>query len=240
MSGRRSIRAGYYWVPQSLTEHQVQRDERQRGRTNAGVGNGAPQSYEDLIRDYHKVVMSIAAKAGLSGADAEDAAQTIMLRFWLRGGLEDYDPERLWNPPDEGWDDGKAAVPRTARFATMFKTFCLLSMRGERDRALRWYHRHPGLDEQDGDPVAPDCCETVVAEQMTLAWVARAQRCLRERDQGPWADAVLAAAQGRLEARGDWAAVLGCKVRSVQWAREQLAARLELVGMGVESLRSAS
>jgi hypothetical protein len=227
-----NIRAGYYWQPTSRVENQAQASERHHGRRNGGAGNGVPRSYEELIQNYHGVVMSIAAKAGLSGPDAEDAAQMIEMRFWARGGLADYDPERLFEPPSEGWSDGRVAVPRTARFASMFKTYVILSMRGERDRMLRW-HKHHGCE----DEAQSLTCEDPASDAEMRDWVRRACRRLINAGQPEWAAAVAAAAGGQLEKREEWAQVLGCKVRSCRWAQEQMTARLTAVGMGPESLR---
>lgn len=222
MSGRVSMRAGVYWQPKEVQDGPAIR-----------VG-GAPESYEALVRDFHGVVMGIAAKAGLHGQDAEDAAQTIELRFWLRGGLADYDPERLFEPPTEGWSDGREAVARPARFATMFKTFVIMSMRGERDRALRWYQRHVSEEETPelGDDPSEGVCRSIVARQ----WVSDASEALAAAGQPEWAAALVEASEGHLEKREDWVRVLGCKVKSCRWAQEQLAFRLEGVGYGRDSL----
>jgi hypothetical protein len=230
---RRSIRAGYYWKP----KHDP--DEAK------ALAVEVPRSYEELIRNYHRMVLGVAEKAGLSGQDAEDAAQTIELRFFLRDGLADYDPEKLWDPP-EGlrvdpvlgvtvWDDGKIAVPRTAAFVTMYKTYVLLSMRGERDKAHRWYRRHVGEDELEG-AADGDVAETVCSAHAAATWLGRAARALRDAGMEPWATALVALARGEIARREDWARILGVKVRSVGWAQSELRARLVRIGFGPETI----
>lgn len=235
---RRSIRAGYYWKPKGdpLNPEAGAAFAPLKGQARK-LASETPRSYEELIRDYHRMVLGVAEKAGLHGQDAEDAAQTIELRFWMRDGLADYDPEKLWDPPEglERWDDGREAVPRTAAFVTMYKTYVLLSMRGERDKVHRWYRRHVPEEEQEevgvGDP-ADEVCSLQAAQ----SWLARAARALRDAGMESWATALVALAHGELATREEWATILGVKVRSTGWAQDELRARLRRVGFGPETL----
>ena len=238
---RRSVRAGYYWRPRPGDDPEEVHFARLGDGHARKISTEVPRDYEELIRDYHCMVLSVASRAGLTGADAEDAAQTVELRFWRRRGLEDYDPERLWDLPDgvDHWDDGREAVPRVARFVTMYKTFVLLSMRGERDKANRWYSRHVPVEDLEEEPEV-DPGEEICGEAVVADWVARAKAALEMAGQPEWGRAVVACAAGQLKRREDWVAVLQTKVRSRAWAQVELGDRLRQVGFGPETVKQSA
>lgn len=80
-----------------------------------------PASFTEFYRDYYSYVVRLVNRAGVPYQEAEDISQTILTRFYERGVLEQYDPNR-----EQG-----------AKFSTFVSSFVLIYVRHYRNRLLR-------------------------------------------------------------------------------------------------------
>lgn len=64
------------------------------GELLAGVGEGKPDAWHEIIRRYRWLVVRAAGKAGLSDSDAADVAQVTWVQLW-KHGHQIREPARL-------------------------------------------------------------------------------------------------------------------------------------------------
>lgn len=143
---------------------------------------GAPDSYADLLHRYSGLVMKLATQMGIPQDDREDALSEVILRFWQKGGLSLYDPQRLFEEPKGGWRDKKSGA-RTAKFTPYFKQFAFLNLLAIRDKH-RTRQKHLVVSElaRDDAPLvlAPDTADVVAPALATESFVERSRALLAD------------------------------------------------------------
>lgn len=106
----------------------------ERVAKNLEDGGGAPQDYEALAREWFGYVRAIVAKSGIHGDDVEDVAQDILLRFYARDFLAEYDPGKTFDTPSGA---------RPARFKGFLGRFVRLYVRQHLDRQYTRARKEP-------------------------------------------------------------------------------------------------
>jgi hypothetical protein len=77
--------------------------------------NGCPDDYDDLVRNYYGMARAIVTRyARVHANDIDDLTQDMMLKFYAKRFLDQYDPNKTFQTP---------SGPRTARFPTLFRSF---------------------------------------------------------------------------------------------------------------------
>lgn len=187
-------------------------------------------AYEEMFQTYFGLVRSIVLKGGIAPEDVEDVSMEIITKFFEKGALEKYDPQRLHEIP------GKA--PRTAKFNGMLTGFTRTYVMGYRSKQAVRHRREPFRlqhptsdggeygDQIEAPPVLDDLDVAVSIRQAVQA--ARRELALRQ-NQNPKSRDYLACFDllieegymaGRLK-REDAAERLGVTVRVVgQMIRE--------------------
>jgi hypothetical protein len=106
--------------------------------------NGCPADYEDLVRNYYSMARSIVAKyPGVRPEDVEDLTQDMMLKFIAKDALSWYDPNKVFETP---------SGPRTARFATLFRSVIRKYLRSPVETLSKKAAREPVRLEQPNYP----------------------------------------------------------------------------------------
>ena len=109
---------------------------------------GAPESYEELYRDYWSYVEAILVKAGIRPENRLDEAMNIFVKMFEKDILNWYDPDKLWRIGTvngkkvtlrDGQEEPEGFVlegRRTAPFMSILRSYVMLSARGARDRQM--------------------------------------------------------------------------------------------------------
>lgn len=104
----------------------------------------APVSYEELFRNYYSFVVGLVGKQGISPDNREDVASEILLRFYERDFLNEFDPSLTFEV------NGKTVK---ARFKSFLSAFVVNYVRSHRDRQNLRAKREPlivdGSDRSD-------------------------------------------------------------------------------------------
>lgn len=94
----------------------------------------APADYDALYRDYYKYVCSLVRKFGIDEGSKEDVASSILLRFYERDFLHEFNPDLEFTYRGE---------KRPARFKSFLNAFVELYVRHHRDRQRTLKEREP-------------------------------------------------------------------------------------------------
>lgn len=84
-----------------------------------------PSTFEELYKHYYPYVARLVATSGIPHQDVDDVAQTLLMLFYEKGVLEDFDPEH---------DTTYKGVTRRALFRTFLSGFVKTYVRHYRDR----------------------------------------------------------------------------------------------------------
>jgi len=96
----------------------------------------APKSYEDLFRTYYTFVVHLVGKQGIAPDNREDVASEILLRFYERDFLNEFNPALTFVV------NGKQVK---ARFKSFLSAFVVNYVRSHRDRQNLRARREPLL-----------------------------------------------------------------------------------------------
>lgn len=94
----------------------------------------APSSYEELYRNYYSFVVGLVGKHGIAPDNREDVASEILLRFYERDFLNEFNPELSFEV------NGKLVK---ARFKSFLSAFVVNYVRSHRDRQNLRIKREP-------------------------------------------------------------------------------------------------
>lgn len=109
----------------------------------------APASYEELYRNYYSFVVGLVGKNGIAPDNREDVASEILLRFYERDFLNEFDPSLTFEV------NGKIVK---ARFKSFLSAFVVNYVRSHRDRQNLRAKREPLLVDaaaRDDSQVSP-------------------------------------------------------------------------------------
>jgi DNA-directed RNA polymerase specialized sigma24 family protein len=96
--------------------------------------SAAPASYDDLFRTYYSFVVGLVGKHGISIDNREDVASEILLRFYERDFLNEFNPDLCFEV------NGKIVK---ARFKSFLSAFVVNYVRSHRDRQNLRARREP-------------------------------------------------------------------------------------------------
>lgn len=88
----------------------------------------APKDYEDLYRQYYEYVVILVRKFGIEENSVEDVASSILMRFFERDFLNEFDPNLVFIFKGE---------ERRARFKSFLSKFVLTYVQSYRDKQTR-------------------------------------------------------------------------------------------------------
>lgn len=192
---------------------------------------GLPADYNSLAIGYRNLVLAAADRVGIPHQDAEDAAQEILTKFWIKGGLDFYKPDEF------------TVSGRKPKFASMFRSWTSMFMLQERDKTHKNQNRnyHIGDVAQMPDKPVPAVDDEVLDQDAANQWIAKAQRIILEKNPALLAvfEACLSAAsRGAVVTRADVVQATDGEVqlRQASAALKQLRALLQEAGMGADSL----
>lgn len=94
----------------------------------------APSTYDELFRNYYPFVVGLVGKQGISPDNREDVASEILLRFYERDFLNEFNPDLTF--------EVKGKVVR-ARFKSFLSAFVVNYVRSHRDRQNLRLRREP-------------------------------------------------------------------------------------------------
>jgi DNA-directed RNA polymerase specialized sigma24 family protein len=94
----------------------------------------APSSYDELFRTYYAFVVGLVGKQGIAPDNREDVASEILLRFYERDFLAEFDPSLTF--------EVKGKVVK-ARFKSFLSAFVVNYVRSHRDRQNLRMKREP-------------------------------------------------------------------------------------------------
>lgn len=94
----------------------------------------APSSYDELFRNYYSFVVGLVGKHGISLDNREDVASEILLRFYERDFLNEFNPDLYFQV------NGKTVK---ARFKSFLSAFVVNYVRSHRDRQNLRAKREP-------------------------------------------------------------------------------------------------
>ncbi len=92
----------------------------------------APKTYEDLYRQYYEYVVALVRQAGIEEDSKEDVACSILLRFFERDFLNEFDPNLVFLYQGE---------ERRARFKSFLSKFVLVYVQSYREKQTRRHRR---------------------------------------------------------------------------------------------------
>ncbi len=104
--------------------------------------SAAPSSYDELFRNYYTFVVALVGKHGISVDNREDVANEILLRFYERDFLNEFNPALTFEV------NGRIVK---ARFKSFLSAFVVNYVRSHRDRQNLRAKREP-LNLDAGDP----------------------------------------------------------------------------------------
>jgi len=96
--------------------------------------SAAPESYEELFKNYYPFVVGLVGKQGISLDNREDVASEILLRFYERDFLNEFNPELSFEV------NGRIVK---ARFKSFLSAFVVNYVRSHRDRQNLRVKREP-------------------------------------------------------------------------------------------------
>lgn len=211
---------------------------------------GVPVDYWALAEEYRGMVIAAAARLGVPVADQEDAAQEVELRFFRGGGLAAFDPNKLFEPPPEGWRDGDTRRPgaRTARFGGFYRRFVGLHMMQEMDRHNNRLNRVRPVEGGDlPEHEERDFTVALCARDNAREWLEKAEFTLHRAGRSelvPLLDVLVDApvrdrdGNPKTPARAILGAALGVKGETAGFMLKDLRRILGEYGLGPESLAS--
>jgi len=94
----------------------------------------APESYEELFKNYYSFVVGLVGKQGISLDNREDVASEILLRFYERDFLNEFNPDLSFEV------NGRIVK---ARFKSFLSAFVVNYVRSHRDRQNLRIKREP-------------------------------------------------------------------------------------------------
>jgi DNA-directed RNA polymerase specialized sigma24 family protein len=94
----------------------------------------APESYDELFRNYYSFVVGLVGKQGIAPDNREDVASEILLRFYERDFLNEFNPDLSFEV------NGKVVK---ARFKSFLSAFVVNYVRSHRDRQNLRAKREP-------------------------------------------------------------------------------------------------
>src|SRR5215216_488189 len=94
----------------------------------------APGSYDELFRNYYPFVVGLVGKQGIAVDNREDVASEILLRFYERDFLNEFNPDLTF--------EVKGRIVR-ARFKSFLSAFVVNYVRSHRDRQNLRLRREP-------------------------------------------------------------------------------------------------
>lgn len=107
--------------------------------------SAAPDSYEELFRIYYPFVVGLVGKHGISVDNREDVASEILLRFYERDFLNEFNPDLTFEV------NGRVVK---ARFKSFLSAFVVNYVRSHRDRQNLRAKREPLLVDDGFDSSA--------------------------------------------------------------------------------------
>lgn len=99
----------------------------------------APDSYEELFKTYYSFVVGLVGKQGISLDNREDVASEILLRFYERDFLNEFNPNLTFEV------NGRLV---RARFKSFLSAFVVNYVRSHRDRQNLRAKREPLVIDQ--------------------------------------------------------------------------------------------
>lgn len=105
-----------------------------RAKTAAIDYSVAPSSYEELFKTYYSFVVGLVGKQGISVDNREDVASEILLRFYERDFLSEFNPDLTFEV------NGRIVK---ARFKSFLSAFVVNYVRSHRDRQNLRAKREP-------------------------------------------------------------------------------------------------
>lgn len=115
----------------------------------------APTSYEELFRTYYSFVVGLVGKQGISPDNREDVASEILLRFYERDFLNEFNPDLTFEV------NGKTVK---ARFKSFLSAFVVNYVRSHRDRQNLRAKREPLIVDHPAAPGREDYTPSVSDE----------------------------------------------------------------------------
>lgn len=109
------------------------------GRTATIDYSVAPASYEELYKNYYSFVVGLVGKQGISLDNREDVASEILLRFYERDFLNEFNPDLSFEV------NGRVVK---ARFKSFLSAFVVNYVRSHRDRQNLRAKREPLVVDQ--------------------------------------------------------------------------------------------
>lgn len=91
-----------------------------------------PGDYTDLFENYYPFVIRLVSSSGIEQQHAEDVAMSILVKFFEKNALEQFDPE---------FATEHGGVRRRAVFSTFLSGFVYAYVRGYRDKLSLHKHR---------------------------------------------------------------------------------------------------
>lgn len=103
-------------------------------------GKSAPESYDQMFKDYFDYVCKLVGKFGIDEENREDVASSILLRFYERDFLSKFDPSLEFTHQNTIYP---------AKFKTFLSGFVELYVRHHRDKQMRQRVRYPLLCDEE-------------------------------------------------------------------------------------------
>lgn len=100
-------------------------DKRQLALKERLRGDYVPESFEDMYSHYYEYVVRLVASFGIEQENAEDVAQSILMKFFEHDALSDF---------DTGYTTSYGGVTRRAVFRTFLSGFVKSYVRHFRER----------------------------------------------------------------------------------------------------------
>lgn len=96
-----------------------------KGEGPASRGDYVPETFEDMFDHYYDYVVRLVASSGINFQNAEDVAMTILVKFFEKDALHDFNPE---------FTTEYGGITRRAVFRTFLSGFVKTYVRHYRDR----------------------------------------------------------------------------------------------------------
>ncbi len=184
---------------------------------------GLPGDYNSFCSAYRPFMFQIAERANIPLQDREDAVQEVQTKFWMKEGLDMYDPDKK------------------THFSTLLRNWAGLFMLQEMDKSKKTFRYAPyGLDATTvADPIENDEAKSVLSDEFIKQWLQEAESVL-ERVEKPHLIPVLrlcvvAAETNTTPSRASIAEAVGTSVSKATSMIMDLRATLTAEGYGIES-----
>lgn len=192
---------------------------------------GLPADYLSLIAGYRPLVENAARRLRIPEDDIDDAVQEVETKFYLKGGLDFYDPERK------------------TKFASMYRSWCSMFMLQERDKTVKYVGRNqvksPDLMVEYVDDTSEegDFSLTSDANQFLSSWLQRAKTGLEEIGREDLVPLLLRCAKAAEDnvavSRKDVVEITGVPIDKATARLKELRKCLTEIGFGMESLTTS-